>query len=202
MGFNGDIVVLRSERPLSAHTPYADTPQHLTGTTWNYLEGWRAVHVRHYEAPSTYADAWIAELAQATQAPVLVCHVRESDVAQVRGSSGAGWWEGWLDPESASSTIAAERYSAFMEENYEGVDSMQNVDLGQLITGWEAEALLTLERERSTAAHAAVAWAAAAGHSVPVEPVEQLLARSREPFVEDLFFALLNALGMRRLAEQ
>ena len=202
MGFNGDVVVLRSTEPLSTYTPYADTAIHLTSAVYDYAEGWRAVHVRHYKAPYTYEDAWIAELAQATGAPALVCNIFESDRARVRGSSRAGWWEGWLDPGSASVAIAADRYDAFMQENYRGPGSMEDVDLGRLVIDWETEELRRLERERPATVDAAAAWAAVAGYRVPVEPIAQVLARRRDPFVEDLFFDLLGALGIRKLDPQ
>ncbi|MGV9450692.1 hypothetical protein [Streptomyces sp. NPDC003635] len=46
------------------------------------------------------------------------------------------------------------------------------------------------------AAERAVAWAAEAGHTVPAEPLLEVLSAEPDPLAENLFFRLLDRLGV------
>ncbi|GCD97481.1 hypothetical protein [Embleya hyalina] len=182
MGFNGDIVVLRADTPLADLAPYVGGEGHPVYAEWAYRDGWRAVHVRHFEDPYAFQGPWLTDLAARTGSPVLVCGVFESDVAHVQGLSGTDFWEGWLDPGTAASRLARNRWH-------------RGGDRGDLAR-FRGEAAAWLEEDRPRVAEAAVRWAAAAGYEVRPEPILELLSLRRDPFVEQLFFTLLNHLGL------
>ncbi|MGW1995543.1 hypothetical protein [Embleya sp. NPDC001921] len=182
MGFNGDIVVLRAQTPLTDLAPFVGGNGHPVYGEWSYLDGWRAVHVRHFEDPYAFQGPWLTDLAARTGSPVLVCGVFESDVAHVQGLSGTHFWEGWLDPGTAASRLAQDRW-----ERAGGRGDFAR---------YRDEAAAWLEEDRPRVAEAAVRWAAAAGYEVRPEPVLELLALKRDPFVERLFFDLLTRLGL------
>ncbi|WP_406281079.1 hypothetical protein [Embleya sp. NBC_00896] len=182
MGFNGDIVVLRAEAPLADLAPFVGGNGHPVYGEWSYAGNWRAVHVRHFEDPYAFQGPWMTDLAARTGSPVLVCGVFESDVAHVQGLSGTDFWEGWLDPGTAASRLAQDRWNK----------ARQRGDFAR----YRDEAAAWLEQDRPRVAAAAVRWAAAAGCEATPEPILDLLSRKRDPFVEDLFFDLLDHLGL------
>ncbi|MEU0936428.1 hypothetical protein [Embleya sp. NPDC005971] len=188
MGFNGDIVVLRARTPLADLAPYVGGNGHPVYGEWTYADGWRAVHVRHFEDPYAFQGPWLTDLAARTGSPVLVCGVFESDVAHVQGLSGTDFWEGWLDPGSAATQLAGNRWNR----------AGQHGDFGR----FRDEAAAWLEEDRPRVAEAAVRWAAAAGYRVPPEPILELLSLQRDPFVQHLFFELLTCLGLVSLPER
>ncbi|MFE3197345.1 hypothetical protein [Embleya sp. NPDC059237] len=182
MGFNGDIVVLRADTPLADLAPYVGGEGHPVYAEWAYRDGWRAVHVRHFEDPYAFQGPWLTDLAARTGSPVLVCGVFESDVAHVQGLSGTHFWEGWLDPGTAASRLAQNRWD-------------RGGGRGDFAR-FQDEAAAWLEQDRPRVAEAAVRWAAAAGYEVRPEPILELLGLCRDPFVEQLFFTLLDHLGL------
>ena len=199
MGFNGDVVVFRSSAELSELAPHVGAERHPVSSTWSYSGGWQAVHIRHFDEPYEFNEPWIAELMARTGAPVLVCNVFESDAAHVQGVSSAGTWEAWLDHGSAAVRLGAERWNAFMEEFIANDDNDDGEPLDppyHMVEVFEREAAESLELGRAQCAQDAVRWAAAAGREIPVEPIMQLLAAKRDPFVQTLFFRLLIHLGI------
>ncbi|MET7299493.1 hypothetical protein [Embleya sp. NPDC005575] len=182
MGFNGDIVVLRARTPLPDLAPHVGGNGHPVYGEWSYADGWRAVHVRHFEDPYAFQGPWLTDLAARTGSPVLVCGVFESDVAHVQGLSGTDFWEGWLDPGSAATQLAGDRWNR----------ARQQGDFAR----YRDEAAAWLEEDRPRVAEAAVRWAAAAGYRVRPEPILELLGLKRDPFVQHLFFDLLTCLGL------
>lgn len=193
MGFNGDIVVVRGPRALAELTPFVGTAGHPVDHEWSGVDGWRFVHVRHFDYPYMYDREMVEELAAASGEPVLVCNVFESDVAYLQGFSSAGYWEGWLDPGSAAMYQAGqmldESGNDVFDEDGDFVDTQQYTRMVQQCAD-------KLARERPQVARAVVDWAAAAGRDVDVEAVVKHLELTRDPFVQQLFFDLLEIIGI------
>jgi hypothetical protein len=109
-------------------------------------------------------------LAQETGAPALFGYVMDSDCVVVEAAG----------PESGAWTTCLARAAM---AGYIGAD-----DKG-----------LTLEDyflEPRDAAERAVAWAAEAGHEVNAEPLIDVLTQDPDPMAENLFFRLLDRLGV------
>lgn len=193
MGFNGEIIVVRSDAEPEKLGRFIGTEGHEIHGDWPLIDGWRAIHVRPYAEPYKYDDEWLAELSANTGAPVLACWVFESDVAHIRGLSGAGAWTAWLNVPYAAYMIVQEALREIDTELFEAGGQ-------EAIDGYLAqhcpEAQAHLESEISLVSRQAAEWAAQAGHSVPAEPVEELLNAAPEVFVQWGFFKLLYRLGL------
>lgn len=197
MGFNGDVVVYRSPAQLSQLDPAVGGEDHPVYGEWAGNDGWRIVHVRHFELPGAYEREWLEAVAAATGAPVAVCNVFESDVARLRGSSKSGYWEGWLDPVSTSVHLASGRMEQLADEAGQDVYFVGGEFGDHRMYEALAEGVLAdLARDRPALAEAVAAWALDAGYAVPVQDVVRQLERRREPFVQQLFFELLELIGL------
>jgi hypothetical protein len=193
VGFNGDIVVLRSTKALAELTPFVGTPGHPVDHEWLGVDGWRFVHVRHFDHPYMYDRPMLEELSAATAGPVMVCNVFESDVAYLQGSSSAGYWEGWLDPGSAALYQAGQMLDDSGNDVFDDEGAfVDTVQYGRMVQ----QCADKLALERPQVAQAVVDWAAAAGRDVDLEAVVKHLELARDPFVQQLFFDLLEIVGI------
>lgn len=199
MGFIGDIVVIHNpeSRGLAALAEHAGGDGHPVYREWSFADAWHAFFVRHFDEPFEYDMAWLTGLMNRTGAPVLVCNVLESDLARVRGVSAAGPWEGWLDHDDAAAQIANTRWSEYMSDpaNHTYTTEGYLDPPYELIDVFRAEAELELERHRGQCARDAARWAAAAGRGGAPNPFLPPPAAGGDPFVESLFFDLLETLG-------
>ena len=130
---------------------------------------------------------------------MLAAYVADSDYGQLVGVSPSGQrWAAWLDVKNA---FIFERDHLVMTGVAKG-EAIRRAR--QLIAGFGSE-----PRE---AARQAVHWAADAGYTVRLGPLRQILQTSRPPgiaarlrlpwkryvFAEEMFFALLDQLGIPR----
>jgi hypothetical protein len=170
MGFNGEVIVVRSQASPEDLGRFIGTVGHDVRFDWALSGGWRAIHVRAWAEPYSYDHEWLAEVSATSGAPVLACWVFESDVAHIRGLSGAGIWDCWLNLPYAASMLAEQALDeAAPALNGEGdPDVSDHYRLERA-----AEELARLTREIPLAAQQAAAWAAHAGYTVHAEPIEE-----------------------------
>jgi hypothetical protein len=109
-------------------------------------------------------------LAQESGAPALFGYVMDSDCVAVEAAA----------PESGTWTTCLARD---VMAGYLGVDG-------------EGLGVDDYFLEPADAAGRAVAWAAEAGRTVPVEPLLDVLSSGPDPLAENLFFRLLDRLGV------
>jgi hypothetical protein len=197
VGFNGDVVVFRGPAALPELDPAVGTARHPVYGRWAGADEWQAVHVRHFEEPYAYERTRLEAVAAATGGPVAVCHVFESDVAHLCGLSKSGYWEGWLDPVSTLVYLASRRMeeladAAGQDAYFVGGEFGDHRLYESLAEGLRSD----LDRERPAVAEAVAAWAADAGYVVSAEDVVRQLERRKDPFVQDLFFELLELIGL------
>ncbi|GGW48563.1 hypothetical protein [Streptomyces xantholiticus] len=194
MGFSGEIVFGRSERPLHEAPVFdggrADGSDIDAGRP--RPGGWQTLHV--FDGAVQEGEDLLEAVVDWTGAPACVASVYDSDVALVTGLAPDGrWWQAALNVDLAA---------ALWTEVPDDVD-----DTSEWADSPEFAAAVELRRaelhaEIPAAATGAVAWARSAGVEVttPVAAVEGLL-RAREVFVEDLFGELLDRLGFPEAAE-
>lgn len=192
MGYNGEIVVVKSQASPRDLGPFIDTETHHVSHDWPLQHGWRAIHVMPYAEPCEYDNDWLAEVSARTGAPVLACWVFESDLAHIRGLSSAGTWECWLNLPSAASLLVEqgldEVVETLLEEGDDAFDRYRSEH-------YELEAA-RLTHAIPSAAQKAAAWARQAGYTVAAEPIEELLRAPRELQVQWGFLKLLYRLGL------
>ncbi|MFC1408861.1 hypothetical protein ACEZCY_06130 [Streptacidiphilus sp. N1-12] len=166
MGFFGDFVLARSERPLLELPLFGSAAGCDDGHTdclsmcWPRPGGWQTLQVSH-GLPDNDQDRWLRELVSATGSPVMIASVMDSDRCEVRGLAPSGaTWSVPLDLATAAD---------------------HGTGQSERIAVWADEAGLTADREALLTA---------------------LTTRSA-PFVEDLFFQLVDACGLpASVAEQ
>ncbi|MGW2863640.1 hypothetical protein [Streptomyces sp. NPDC001205] len=188
MGFSGDLVFGRSERPL-LEAPVFDRARgggERISSWWPRLGGWQTL-----QFPSgalTDLDEVLQAVGTWTGAPACVASVFDSDIAWVAGlGPDATCWEACLGLDMAAG---------------EWADVPDDVDDASLwvLTPEFAEAVsrkrAELDGKVPSAARGALAWARAAGFGQAAETaaIEGVL-RSGETFAEDLFDTLLDRLG-------
>lgn len=196
MGYWGTLITVRSEgRPVLTNRN-AELRVHDSAQRG---DGWKV-----YSVPDNLitddAGGVLPQLVKETDAPVLAAWVADSDYGQLTGlSSIHGQWQTWLDAKTAR--IFERDYLAMMGMSKADADRQAQ----QMIAGFGLPA--------AQAAKRAVQWATEAGYTVPVRPVRQILASRRPPGIaaqlhlpwkryvctEDMFFALLDRLGLPRL---
>lgn len=189
MGFSGDVIFGRSDRPLLEAPVFGSIRQEAGGTVrswWPRRGGWQTLQFDH--GLTAHPDAVLPAVVEWTGTAACFVSVHDSDVALVTGTAPGGkWWEACLNLEPAA---------ALWAEEPEDVD---DTSLWADTPGF-AEAVrlkrAELESKVTSSAEGALTWAAAAGfgHGTEVTSIEELL-RSREVFVEDLLTALLDGLG-------
>jgi len=128
--------------------------------------GWQV-----WEYPSADGDVGnMNELARETGAPALFGYVMDSRCVVVEAAA----------PRSGAWTTCLAR------------DAMA----GYLGAGDEGLTLEDYFLEPGDAAERAVAWAAEAGHEVNAEPLRDVLTSDPDPLAENLFFRMLDRLGV------
>jgi hypothetical protein len=170
VGFWGSFVVCRGETPLEDLAPVAEWSGALEENR-RWAGGWQ---VGQYSG-SAIADgaaALLPKLAARTGSPALIAFVLDSDAVSVEGCRpGAGLWRACLCREAMASYLK---------------DS--DMDLG---------AVFLPARE---AARRAGEWAVAAGAAPDSGRLEHLFSLGHaDPFAEELFFEMLESLGLRPL---
>jgi hypothetical protein len=132
--------------------------------------------------------------------PVLAAVVLDSDGAQLVGySPKAGRWGGWLMLEGIISHLD----HTALPEAWEDEHGEPQVDLGE---DYHRRVRQAMERMYQVgppahlAAPLAVRWANEAGFAPTIAAVEAVLNRD-EVFAEDLFFELVDVLGLPGLGE-
>ncbi|MGZ3118551.1 hypothetical protein [Streptomyces sp. H62] len=194
MGFSGDLVFARNDRPL-LQAPVFDSLDHglkATVVTWEARPGgWQMLQFDF----GTWDDSALPGLVEWSGAPACVAQINDSDVALVTGLDVTGRrWQAWLNPDVAARLRAEEPED--LEDQLLWLDTPEFHDA---VGHQRAE----IEAEIPADAEGAVAWAATAGLPVAPPPpvrVEELL-RSHESSVEDLFSTLLDKLGFPPAAD-
>lgn len=198
MGYWGTLVVMRgTEMPPALQARGATVRTHEGAARG---DGWRT-----YDVPDTpLTPDLVRELAVGS--PVITAYIADSDYGQVVAADPAdpadpaagsgGMWGAWLDPATA---YAFERDHHLMLGHGRAAARRRARDV---IAGFGSPP--------AVAARNAVAWAAAAGYVAHAGPVRRLLRTARRPgpagwlpagrhdFAEDVFFALLDRLGLPR----
>ena len=204
MGYWGTFIVARSDQPvmqLDGLKAAADM------VSWQRAggDGWQVAQIHRgpdgWDSPALPAE-WerlLASVVEQTGHPVLAAVVLDSDGAQLIGyAPGTGRWGGWL----MLDRIVAYLDPAALPYVYEDENGETQVDEGE-----DYQRRFRVARERlyqvgppaRIAAQLAVRWAGEAGYSPGVEAVAAVLA-GHEVFAEDLFFRLLDVLGLPGLA--
>ena len=182
MGFTGDFVIARSERPLLDLQAFADG-----GTVCGDGDGidcfrfcgpregfWQTLQIHHGLEKDRQ---WLQALVDETGSPVMIASVHDSDLCEVRGlAPRRNPWSVTLDPRAVV--------------NYD-------IPAGANPTSAEFEGMLDRYRaEMPTAANAIIQWSIAAGLEADADRLAEVLTRRADPFVEDLFFDLLETAGL------
>ncbi|MFF0476603.1 hypothetical protein [Streptomyces sp. NPDC004284] len=166
MGFSGELVFGRSERPLIEAPVFGGAREDDEGgisAWWPRPGGWQTWEF-HGAFPGRAEDV-LRAVVEWTGAPACVALVHDSDVALVRGlDPGGEQWDAWLNLH-----IAAEILDRPLAE----LDACVPVD-----------------------ARRALAWvrSAGVGNDVAESTIEEVL-RSHETFAEELFVVMLDSLG-------
>ena len=204
MGYWGTFIVARSDQPMMALEGLKAAADQVA---WQRTggDGWQVVQIHRgpngWDSRPLPAD-WerlLVAVMQQTGHPVLAAVVLDSDGAQLIGySANAGRWGGWLMLER----IIGHLDPAAMPYAYEDENGEIQVDEGE-----DYQRRLCEARERlyqvgppgHLAAPLAVRWASEAGYAPTAAAVEAVL-NGGEVFAEDLFFQLLDVLGLPGLA--
>ncbi|WP_432062707.1 hypothetical protein [Streptomyces sp. S1] len=167
MGFSGELVFGRGERPLLEAPVFDGAEEDDAGgitAWWPRPGGWQTLQFHHKTSPAKPEEV-LRAVVEWTGAPACVASVHDSSVALVWGlTPGGDRWDAWLNL-----TIAAEVADRPLSE------------MDACVPGDASRALIW-------------AQAAGAGQGVDVTTIEEVL-RSHETFVEELFDTLLDRLG-------
>lgn len=108
MGFSGDFVLARSDRPLLEHALFGGgftCSQGDTDCVWagqQYEGGWQTLQI-HHGLPANDDDRWLSRLVAATGSPAMLASVMDSDVCVVSGLTPMGVsWCACLNPAVAA----------------------------------------------------------------------------------------------------
>lgn len=188
MGFSGQFVFARSDRPLLEaeafdvlRPPWGDGAHEL----WPRPGGWQMLQF----SDDRWGPEQLPALVEWSDAPVCFAMVYDSDVAHVVGlAPGGREWKAVLGLEVAAETGIG-RPQDLYEDDLEWIESPQYAEA-------VAAERAALEAAVPAAAEAAIAWAAAAGvATMATQGAIEAVLRSHEVFVEDSFIALIDALG-------
>ncbi|PWU44817.1 hypothetical protein DLJ46_23950 [Micromonospora globispora] len=198
MGYWGTLIAVQSNgRNLAALTDRS-AELRVDGSA-RRGDGWQV-----YSLPDNLVvgdtDGALPRLVKESDAPVVAAYVADSDYGQLAGLSPVhGQWETWLDANTARR----------FERDYLVMKGMSKADADrqaqQMIAGFGLPP--------AEAAKRATQWAREAGYAVPAGPIRQVLASRRPPgasallrlpwkryvFAEEMFFALLDNLGLPRV---
>ncbi len=187
MGYWGDFVVARSDRPLGELAPFVTKPGCSDGDADFIVAceersgGWQTMQLCHFLPGDDY-DWWLNELVAATGAPVMIATVADSATSMIRGLAPSGaQWSSFLDPESADA---------------EGMlDYLADPD-GECEDEPDGAAIQRVLDAAPETAEQIAGWAAEAGLRADVEAIRGLLVAESDPFVEDILWDLLDACGL------
>ncbi|MFE9772562.1 hypothetical protein ACFYOV_12950 [Streptomyces sp. NPDC005931] len=179
MGYWGYFVVGRGERPLAESQALAGAARGMRLRT-SAPDGWQV-----WEYPSGEGDVGnMNDLARETGAPALFGYVMDSDCVVVEAAAPAsGAWTTCLARAAMAKYIGADGAGGGDEGGGDG-------------TGQEGLTLEDYFLEPRDAADRAVEWAAEAGHTVTVDDLVEVLGAEPDPLAENLFFRLLDRLGV------
>jgi hypothetical protein len=185
VGYWGDFVLARSDRPLAELPPFlarpgcSDEDEDCLHMCAERSGGWQTAQVCHFLPGGNYGW-WLGELAGVTGFPVMIGSVADSGTCQVRGLAPSGdGWETFLAPERAAEEGLLDDDE---DADDEGEDAAQRL----------------LDAVPGTADQIA-RWAAEAGFRADAERIRRILVREADPFVEDIFFELIDACGLPEL---
>lgn len=200
MGYWGTFIAARSDRSLVELDAVRASVDRLV---WHGVssDGWQVVQIHRgpegWDSTSLPAD-WercLVAVMEQTGNPVLAAVVMDSDGAQLIGySCEAGRWGGWLMLDRIIGHIIPEAWPyAYEDENGEiqldeGEDYQRRLHTAQ-------ERMHEVGPPAALAAPLAAQWATEAGLTPTLTTVQAVLD-GREAFAEDLFFQLLEALGL------
>ncbi len=200
MGYWGTLIAVRSDgRNLSVLTECdAELREH---DSVRRRDGWQV-----YSVPDNVifgdTDGMLPRLVKESDAPILAAYVADSDYGQMVGLSPLhGRWETWLDAKTAF----------LFERDYLVMKGMSKADANRQAQ----QTIAAFGLPAREAAKRATQWAREAGYQVPFRPIRQILVTSRSPgfsavlrlpwkrfvFAEEMFFALLDNLGMPKLTD-
>ncbi|MBM9504314.1 hypothetical protein [Actinacidiphila acididurans] len=192
MGFSGDVVFGRSERPLTQAPFFARVGEAELKLEewWPRPGGWQTVSFDY----GLWEPADLDDLVAWTGAPACFASVHDSDVAWVTGLGTDGRrWEVCLHLDVGSGMWAEEPDD--LEDMSEWVTTPENAEATRRKRA-ELDALVP------GAAREALHWAERAGVPSGATAVAiETLMRSQEVFVEDLFASLLDHLGFPAAVE-
>ncbi|MFB7466160.1 hypothetical protein ACFCZ1_22125 [Streptomyces sp. NPDC056224] len=184
----------RSKRPLLEAPVFDSIDQELKDTVHAWLPrpgGWQTLQFDH----GLWEDDYLSALVAWTGAPACVADVSDSSMALVTGLVTDGQrWQAWLNLHNAAALLAEEPEDLDDVSLWLGTPAFD-----EAVRRKRAE----LEVDIPADAEGALGWAAAAGIPATAQQsrIEELL-RSREPFAEDLFSALLDELGFPQAQAQ
>lgn len=195
MGYWGTLVAVRGEpMPASLQGRGASVRSHdgaLRG------DGWRVYDLA--DNPLGQGLDLLVGLSAASSSPVIAAYIADSDYGQLVAATPSGHqWGAWLDRRTAY---------AFERDHYL-MDGATRTDARRRAR----QAIAGFGCPPAKAVRHAVQWATEAGYSVPAGPIRQILRTARRPgpaawlrlpstrydLAEDIFFSLLDCLGIPR----
>lgn len=188
MGYSGDFVLVRSDSSLP-DLPVFDDPEWCIEERADYFHdcrprpgGWQTLQVNDY-LPENDDDRWLQRLVTATGSPVMIASVMDSDVCYVRGLTPSGvTWSTFLDP------VMAADYEVSVSPPSEDEAPPGETDKDRRVRWLLADTPKTAEQ--------IAVWAAEGGFTADREALRVVLTKRADPFVEDLFFELVDACGL------
>ncbi|MFD8075174.1 hypothetical protein ACFV3E_21310 [Streptomyces sp. NPDC059718] len=181
MGYTGDFVLARSDAPLERTRGFEESADDLNVCVPR-PGGWQTLQFDR-SLPDSDDDRWLERLVAATGSPVLIASVFDSDVCLVRGLTPSGAvWSAFLDPEMAA--------------DYEIAGSPPAVDDAPPGESEKERNVRWMLAEVPGTAEEIAGWAAEAGFTADRDTLREVLAKRADPFVEDLFFELIDACGL------
>lgn len=200
MGFWGTFVVARSDRPLMR----LDGLKAAAGqAVWQRGrgDGWQVVQIHRgpdgWDSATLPAD-WerlLVSVMEQTGQPVLAAAVLDSDGAQLVGySPGAGRWGGWLMLERIIGHLDPDAWPYVYQDEAGDMRLDEGEDYQRRVRE-ATDRLYQVGLPARLAAPFAVRWAREAGCTTTADAVAAVLDGG-EVFVEDLFYRLLDVLGL------
>ncbi|WP_431960932.1 hypothetical protein [Actinacidiphila sp. bgisy160] len=144
--------------------------------------GWQTLQVNDH-LPENDDDRWLRRLVTATGSPVMIASIMDSDVCYVRGLTPSGvTWSAFLDP------VMAADYEVSGPPPSEDDAPPGETDRDRSIRWLLADVPENTEQIAD--------WAAEAGFTANRDALRMVLVKRADPFVEDLFFELIDACGL------
>jgi hypothetical protein len=204
VGYWGTFIVARSGQPV---TELEGLKASADQVAWQRTggDGWQVVQIHRgpdgYDSQTLPAD-WerlLVAVMEQTGHPVLAAVVLDSDGAQLIGySPKAGRWGGWLMLERIIGHIDPTAWPYVYEDENGEMQSDEGEDYQRRFREVR-DRLYEVGPPGHLAAPLAVRWATEAGYAPTAAAVEAVL-NDGEVFAEDLFFQLLDVLGLPGLA--